>query len=118
MNQLLILSAVALLATFSGVLECRADTLRGQTLPFGPRRTDLFDGLLNSIFLLGLAVNFFWIWQSWPWYMGVVVLGGMTLASRSVVTHRTIRRWIEARPILAASAGSSAAFLWLLFPPS
>ena len=118
MSQLLILSAVALLATFSGVLEGRADTLRGQTLPFGPRRKGLFDGLLNSIFLVGFAVNFFWIWQSWPWYVGIVVLGGMTLASRIVVTHRTIGRWIKARPILAAAAGGSAAFLWLLFPPS
>ena len=118
MSQLLILSAVALLATFSGVLEGRADTLRGQTLPFGPRRNGLFDGLLNSIFLVGFAVSFFWIWQSWPWYVGFVLLGGMTLASRMVVTHRTIGRWIEARPILAAAAGGSAAFLWLLFPPS
>ena len=118
MDQLLILSAVALLATFSGVLEGRADTLRGQTLPFGPRRKKPFDGLLNSIFLITFAVSFFWIWQSWPWYTSLVVLAAMTLTSRFVVTHRTIGRWIEARPTLAAAAGSSTAFLWLLFPPS
>ena len=117
MSQLLILLAVALLATFSGVLEGRADTIRGQTLPFGPRRKDLFDGLLSSVFLIGFAVNFFWIWQSMPWYASVLALVAMTLTSRFVITHHTIGRWIGARPILAAAAGSSAAFLWLLFPP-
>jgi hypothetical protein len=117
MSQLLILSAVALLATFFGVLEGRADTVRGQTLPFGPRRKNLFDGVLNSIFLIGFAVNFFWIWQSMPWYASVVALVAMTLTARLVITRRTIGRWIRARPILAAAAGSSAALLWLLFPP-
>ena len=117
MSQLLILSVIALLATFSGVLEGRANTIRGQTLPFAPRRKDLLDGLLNSIFLIGFAVNFLWIWQSWPWYASVILLAAMTLTSRFVITQRTVGRWIEARPILAAAAGSSAAILWLLFPP-
>jgi hypothetical protein len=117
MIQLLILSGVAFLAAVSGVLEFRADTIRGQTLPFGPRRKDLIDGLLNSIFLIGLAVNFFWLWQSWPWYASVIPLAAITLTSRFVITRRTIGRWIEARPVLAAVAVSSAALLWLLFPP-
>jgi fatty acid desaturase len=117
MSQLLILSAVALLATFSGVLEGRADTIRGQTLPFGPRRKDLFDGVLNLFFLIAVLLNFFWIWQSIPWYASIVALVAMMLTSRFVITHRTIGRWIGVRPILAAAAGSSGAFLWLLFPP-
>lgn len=77
----------------------------------------LLDGLLNSFFLIAVPLNFFWIWQSIPWYASVVALAAMMLTSRFVITHRTIRRWIGVRPILAAAAGSSAAFLWLLFPP-
>ena len=44
--------------------------------------------------------------------MRVVALAAMMLTSRFVITHRTIGRWIGVRPILAATAGISAAFLW------
>jgi len=117
MNQWLILSAVALLATFSGILETRADTVRGLTLPFGPGRNGLSDSLLNAILEIAFVLSFFWVWQTWPWYASVLALVAMKLMSRFVVTYHTMGRWIEARPIFAAAAAGSVVFLWLVFPP-
>ena len=117
-TQPLVLSMIACLATAFGVAECHADVLRGQPLPFGPRRENLFDGLLAAAILIAFPLNFFWIWESWPWYVAFGCVPVLFIGSRLLVTRTTIARWVKFRPAVAIAASLAASILWVIFPPS
>jgi hypothetical protein len=117
MTEPLVLSLIAALATAFGVAECHADALRGQPLPFSPRRQNLWDGLLAAAILIAFPLNFFWIWQSWPWYVGLGCVPVLLIGSRLLVTRKTIAQWVWFRPAVAITAGAAASILWVIFPP-
>jgi hypothetical protein len=114
----LVLSLIAALATAFGVAECHADALRGQLLPFSPRRENLRDGLLAAAILIAFPLNFLWIWESWPGYVGLACVPVLWLGSRLLVTPKTIAQWVWFRPAVAITAGLAAAMLWAIFPPT
>jgi hypothetical protein len=111
-------SVIALALTAVGSLENRADEIRGQTWPFGPRRKNLLDGLMRATMLLAFVVSFLWLWLSWPWYLAVGALAMVTCAAQLAITGKTIENWVRLRPVLAVVTGGAAAALWLLYPPS
>ena len=117
-TQPLVLSMIAALSTAFGVAECHADVLRGQPLPFGPRRENFFDGLLAAAILIAFPLNFFWIWESWPWYVALGCVPVLYIGSRLLVTRTTIARWVKFRPAVAIGASLAASILWVIFPPS
>jgi hypothetical protein len=116
MRQSLVPSVIALAATAVGSLKNRSDDIRGQTWPFGPRRKDLFDGVLRGTMLLAFVVSFLWLWFSWPWYVAVGALGVLTVASHFVINEKTIGHWMRLRPMVAALTSGAAVALWLLYP--
>ncbi len=117
MTEPLVPSLIAVLGTAFGVAECRADVVRGQPLPFGPRRENSWDGLLAAAILVAFPLNFFWICESWPWYVGLGCLPVLWIGSRLLVTRKTIAQWVWLRPAVAVTIGAAATILWVFFPP-
>ncbi len=113
----LLLTAIAIAATVAGILEGRADTVRGRGALANSSSKSLVDYFIYVVMLLALILGFFWLWRSWPWYDALILGIGIFLIAETAVMQRTLPVWMSLRPAIAGIVGVAVALMWLGYPP-